>query len=192
MNHLLGVAKPAAPVAACRGQGLRRRLGWLGLLACQACSPAMDWREVRPDGWHVVVPMPCRPSQAERTLELAGRSSRLGLLACVEGEHTFGLASAELDDPALVAQALKALGDAARRNVQATVVSQHPAQVSGMTPSEAATHWQFSGHLPNGTAVQAQVVVFAHGSRVFQVTVLGPTADVRFAQPLLDGLRVLP
>lgn len=44
--------------------------------------------------------------------------------------------------------------------------------------------------MPDGTAVREQVLVFAHGLRVFQATVVGPRADEALAKPFFDSIEV--
>ena len=49
-----------------------------------ACSPSLDWREVRPLDSSVVALFPCKPSGQERRVLMAGQPVRLTLLACEE------------------------------------------------------------------------------------------------------------
>lgn len=170
-------------------QGLFGAIVALGMLA--ACSPSLDWRQMRPDGWGLTLDMPCRPASQTRAVPLAGPPVELTLLTCRVGEHTFAAASADLADPARVGPALLALGQAAKANVQGRIDREQAANVKGMTPHAAAQHWWLTGRLPNGQAVVEQVLVFAHGPRVFQVTLIGPSVDERLAQPFFGALEVL-
>lgn len=154
------------------------------------CSPALDWRQVRPDGWGLVVQMPCRPSQQSRRVALAGPPVDLSLLLCNADGHTFALASADVADPARVGPALLALGATARANVQGVVEAEQPAAVSGMTPQPAARQWQLRGQLPDGQPVREQVLVFAHGLRVFQATLAGPVAGPALAKAFFESIEV--
>ncbi len=161
----------------------------LGLLV--ACSPSLDWRQMRPEGWGLSLDMPCRPASQTRAVPLAGSPVELTLLVCHVGEHTFAVASADLADPARVGPALSALGQAALANVQGRIDREQAANVKGMTPHAAARHWWLTGRLPNGQVVVEQVLVFAHGPRVFQMTLIGPSVDERLAQPFFAALEVL-
>lgn len=165
-------------------------LVWLAGLA--ACAPAMDWRQMQPEGWGLSVALPCRPAQHARTVPLAGAPVELTLMACTAEGHTYAVATARLADPAAVPQALQALGQAARANVQGAVESDRPAQVPGMTPQAQARHWGLRGRLPDGTAVAEQAMVFAHGLRVFQATVVGPQADDALARSFFEKIEVRP
>ncbi len=178
----------------------RRRLvvaTWLALAVMPAlllagCAPALDWRQFRPEGWPLLLAMPCKPGSQQRQVELAGPVVALRMLACKADGHTFAVASADLGDPLRVEPALRALGQSAQANVRATVVSEQAAAVPGMTPNQAARRWRLLGHLPDGQAVAEQVLVFAHGTRVFQASVIGAQADEARVSPFFDGLQVLP
>jgi hypothetical protein len=124
-------------------------------------------------------------------LALAGSPVDLRLLACTADGHTFAVASADMVEPARVDPALQALGAAALANVRGRIDAEWPATVRGMTPYPSARRWQVSGHLPGGDAVHEQVLVFAHGLRVFQATVVGPRADDSVAKPFFDSIEVL-
>ena len=161
-------------------------------LLSSACSPALDWRQMRPEGWGLGVSLPCRPASLARQVPLAGPPVELTLLACTADGHTFAIASADMADPARVDAALQALGAAALANVQGQVEAEQPAAVPGMTPNPGARRWQVVGRLPSGEAVREQVLVFARGLRVFQATVVGPRADEGLAKPFFDSIEVAP
>lgn len=186
--------------AAGRGGGLRGRAAvpvrrvatalLVGSALLSACSPALDWRQLRPEGWGLGVSLPCRPADLARRVPLAGAPVDLRLLACSADGHTFAMASADMGEPARVDPALLALGAAAIANVRGRVDAEQPAAVPGMTPYPGARRWQVSGRLPDGVAVREQVLVFAHGLRVFQATVVGPRADDAMAQTFFDSIEV--
>lgn len=155
------------------------------------CSAALDWRELRPEGWSLAAALPCKPARQLRHVPLAGPPVALTLLACSADGHTFGLASADVGDPARVGPALLALAQAAAANVQGQVQAEQPAAVPGMTPNPAARRWRMSGQLPGGQTVAEQVLVFAHGTRVFQATLIGSVADDARAQPFFEAIKVL-
>lgn len=157
-----------------------------------ACGPALDWRQFQPEGWPLVVAMPCKPADQQRRIPLAGTTVALRMLSCSADDHIFAVASADIGDPARVAPALQALAAAAQANVRATVVDEQAAAVPGMTPQSAARRWRLRGQLPDARPVAEQMLVFAHGTRVYQASVIGPTADDTRVAPFFDALRVLP
>ncbi len=160
------------------------------LWALAACSPTLDWRQVRPEGWGLVASWPCRPTLQVRPVALAGPAVELGLLSCSAGDHRFAVASADVADPARVGPALQALGAAAQANVQGVIESERAAVVPGMTPQPAARWWRVQGRLPDGQPVREQVLVFAQGMRVFQATLVGPLADEALAKAFFDSIEL--
>ena len=160
------------------------------LLVVSACSPTLDWRQVRPEGWGLVLAMPCRPAAQARQVALSGLAIELQLLACAADGHTFAVVSADVADPARVGPALLALADAARANVQGIASQDRPAAVVGMTPHPAARRWRLSGHLPDGQPVQEQLLVFSHGTRVFHATLAGPVAGDGLAAAFFDTIEL--
>lgn len=176
---------------------LQQALRWaLGVVwpACvlAGCTPALDWRQFQPEGWPLTVAMPCKPASQQRQVALAGHAVQLRMVACSADGHTFALVSADLGDPMRVGPALQALGQSAQANVRASVVSEQAAAVPGMTPNPAARRWRLQGQLPDGQAVAEQVLVFAHGTRVYQASLIGAQADDTRAAPFFDAIRVLP
>ena len=113
-------------------------------------------------------------------------------MACSEGGHTYAMASANMGAPDQVAPALAALAAAAQANVQGAIQAQAAASVPGMTPQAMARHLSLQGRLPDGQAVREQVLVFARGLRVYQITLLGPQADAALAKPLFESIEVQP
>jgi hypothetical protein len=167
----------------------------LGLATLVAgCSPALDWRELRPEGTAVELLMPCRPAQQARQVTLAGEPRRLSLLVCTAGGQTWGFASTDVGDPAQVGLVLEALLAAAAANIQADPPAagapSRPIAVPGATPNGASRRTLLVGQMPDGAAVQSQVAVFAYGTAVHQATVIGPAAGQVEAETFFAGLRV--
>jgi hypothetical protein len=79
-----------------------------------ACSPALNWREVRPDTADVRALLPCKPDHAAREVQLAGASHSMEMLGCEAAGATFTVAvlSVAPEQAARVKAALQA-GDKA-------------------------------------------------------------------------------
>ncbi len=158
--------------------------------ATTACAPALDWREVRPEGGDLSLLMPCRPSRQARSVTLAGRPVALVLTACTAGDQTWGLAFADMADPALVGPALEALQRAAAANLGAEGGATKPFEPRGATPNAAAVHTRLAGRMPDGAAVAEEAAFFSRGTTVYQATVLGPTVPSEGAATFFDSLRL--
>lgn len=166
----------------------------VGLVVALAagCAPSRDWRVMQPEGWLLSVSMPCRPSRQERTIDLDGVPAAMTMLSCADERHTLAVASVVLADPSRVARTLAWLVASAQANVQGAVVAEQAAKVPGMTPFEQAREVRLQGRRPDGQSVQMQVLVFAHGMRVYQATVIGASISDEDVRPLFDSLVVKP
>jgi hypothetical protein len=160
------------------------------LVLAAACAPALDWREVRPDGSGAVALFPCRPVSHVRVVTLAGEQVRLSLHACDAGGATWALAHADVADPARATVALDELRRAATANLGSASARQLPGHVAGETPNPSAGRFEVAGRVPDGAAVREQLAVFARGTRVFQATVLGARLDEQALEVFFSGLRV--
>lgn len=181
LRPLRGARRAAVTVAVGTGAAL---------LAAGGCSPRHDWREIRAETAPATLLMPCRPDRLQRSVSVAGAPVRLSLLACSAGGQTWALAHADVGDPTRVAAALGALRASAAANVAAASEQVVPLQVSGATPSAAAVRVRLVGRRPDGRPLQEELAVFAHGTHVFQATVLGDTLPGDAVEVFFEGLRV--
>lgn len=161
----------------------------LAVLAGPGCSPALDWRELRPDGSAAVVLLPCKPASHARRLPLAGAPVEWTIYACSAGGVTWGFGFGDLGDPARVGPALAELEAAALDNIGATASRRQPLAVRGATPHPASMLVAAEGRLRDGQAVQERVAVFTKGTRVYQATAVGAALPPEALETFLDGLH---
>ena len=162
------------------------------LLPLLACVPALDWREVRVAQTPLRLLMPCRPHAQDRTIQLAGQTVQWRLLVCSTGDHSVGVAWADMGDPAQVGPALTGLLAAAGANLGAAIPSAAPLRVPGATPHAGSQQVLLAGRRSDGQPVQMQLALFTFGTLVFQVTALGPSVTTDLSEPLMDSLRFQP
>ena len=145
--------------------------------ALAACSPVHDWRDVRPADTQAVLQFPCRPVLHQRTVPLAGPAVQLSLLACTAGGQTWALAHADLADPLRVGPALVEMRDSAAAKLKAIDGPLQWLAVPGATPNVHSGRGRLgarpSANAPESGALQMELLLFAHGTRVFQASVLG-------------------
>lgn len=156
----------------------------------QGCAPALDWRDTRPEGSALQLQFPCRPTTQRRDVPMAGTRVNLALHACAAGGQTWGLAVADVAEPARVGPALAELAAAAASNLDAAAGQPLALNVPGATPNDASQRLRLQGRLPDGRAVQMQLAVFARGTQVFQATVLGDTVSEEAAENFFASLRL--
>lgn len=160
-----------------------------GALAA-GCSPALDWREVRPEGSGAQALFPCKPKSHSRPVRLGGATVTMTMVACdIEG-MTFALGHADIGDPAQVGAALAGLRQALADNLRTSEERALPLTVPGATPNPQAARVWIRGALPDGSAMTEQAGFFVRGTRVYQVAVLGVALDEEAVAVFFDSLRL--
>ena len=139
-------------------------------LAVSACSPAFDWREVRPPDAGVQLLLPCKPTLQDRR---SPAGLRMGLAHCETAGAEFAFSWAELPDPNAAGPALAEMRSALLHQLGGQASAPEPFVVAGMTPSAEAQTQRVSGAHP------ARLAVFTRGKRVYQLLAQGskPIAD---------------
>jgi hypothetical protein len=161
------------------------------LLAVAACSPALDWREVRPEDSGMVAMFPCKPQRLARSLALAGDTVEMRLASCTAQDTTYAIGYATLSDPGRVTPAIEQLRRAAAANIGAKPVGGSAWSVAGMTPNPLAEKLMLEGHDAAGKTVREQTVFFVKGLRVYQATIVGTAPDAEAAETFFGGLKLV-
>ncbi len=163
------------------------------VLGLSGCSPALDWREVRPADSGVLAFFPCRPEHHVRTLPLAGQPVEMRLSSCKADGMTFAISHAALRDPTDAPSALGELRVAAASNVG---MAEAPALADFVVPGASLTpgsgRIRAVGRLPGGEAATVVALFFARGPRVFQATVFGEPVASEAVETFFGELKVMP
>jgi hypothetical protein len=152
--------------------------------ALVACSPSLDWREVRPAGAGVLALFPCKP-ELLTSPATAAEPARMGLARCKAAGFSFALSWAELPDPAQVAPALQQMREALATKLEARAEAPQALNVPGMTPNPQALSQRLSGGQQ-----QARVAVFSRGAVVYQALMLGPRQNDTAWESFAGSLRL--
>lgn len=147
-----------------------------------ACSPAMNWRQVRSDDATLQVLMPCKPDRAARRIRLLDQDLTWQLLSCEAGGATWSLAHGNLTTPDQVGPVLAGLQDTARSNWGVVNSTSSPFNAStwppGATPQPNAARWRAEGRRPDGQVLPLDAAWFAQGLTVYQLVVIGRPATL--------------
>ncbi|MEY4294972.1 MAG: hypothetical protein RLY82_660 [Pseudomonadota bacterium] len=144
------------------------------LLLC-ACTPALNWREVRlesADGSTLKAVLPCKPDTATRRQQLANIQVELSMMGCVANETTFTLSRIPLGNPLDAPKVLAAWQAAGVTNLEAKNAPLVIATVSGAGTWPAAARSTLVGK-----TTQAQMLWFAKqtatGVTLYQAAMYG-------------------
>jgi hypothetical protein len=191
-----------------------RFLGVLGVvLGLLACSPILDWREVRPaEAQGLVMVFPCKPQSQTRQVRvpgLLGAAVTMRVLTCEADGVTWALSYFDAGTPQRWRDAPAAWQNATLSNLYAMAAT--PAsgvqrqrmavanvQIPGSTPHPDAQTWWAQGVRPvnskESEPVGVRVWHFTKGLRLFQASVWAPALqpdDPRWAT-FVNGIHFLP
>ena len=162
-----------------------------GILTLNACSPALNWRELRvgPQA-SVKVLLPCKPDQASRSIMLAGQSVDLHMQGCEAADMLFAVSWVSLPEPARAQEAQAQWQAGMLSSMQARAVQTVPVMFKGATgPAVRVTA---SGVKPEGQPVQAQGVWVVRGNQVFHAAMYGEAFTADAADAFFSGIEFQP
>ena len=166
------------------------------LLMFTACSPALNWREIRPADSGALALFPCKPDRFSRSVVLGGEKLQMVLNSCAADGATYALSHALLTNKAQVNAALQAMQAAAASNLGGTALVIAPLVVPGMAANALTQRWAVQGKLGSdkndNSVVKQEFAVFSRGLRVYQATVLGKTLDAAAADTFFSSLQLTP
>lgn len=142
---------------------------------CSACTPALDWRQITPEGAGLQLMFPCKPERESRSQPgPAGAPMRVQTASCKAAQGQYSLTWVDLGDATQVPAALQRMRD--RMGQLLTPGPTADLQVRGMTPSPAAGQQRFAAR-PGEPAQVVRQAVFARGTRVYQLLMQSTRAD---------------
>jgi hypothetical protein len=161
------------------------------ILALGACSPAFNWREVRPDNTPLSLLLPCKPDKAEKVVPLGGQNTTLFMLGCEAGGATFAVAVADVGDADKAAPILAQWQRLTLVNMQAApdTVEVNPLKLRGAAAKPSPLVVQARGKRAAGTDVSGQAAYFARGSQVFQVVIYAQEITPEVAETYFSSLK---
>jgi len=177
------------PAESSRGQGTWSLLGLAAAAALVGCAPTLDWRSVPLPATPLVAELPCRPGRFQREVTVAGVPLKLFMLSCEAGGVTYGVATAEVGDPAHVDPVLFALRDSAAAAIRSADSTAGALNLRGATPFSGNSSAHLHGRRPDGETIEEAVRVFARGTRVYQASAVGTSLPDAALRPFEDGLR---
>ncbi len=160
------------------------------LFVLAACSPTLNWREVRPGSGRVSLLLPCKPDQAEKVVPLGGQATKLVMLGCDAGGATFAVAVAELSDPAQVPEVLVQWQKLTLANMKAGAEQRTPLKVPGAATEPAPLLLSATGARADGSAVQGRMAYFAKGAEIVQVVLYAPRISAEAQDTFFSSLRI--
>lgn len=158
-------------------------------LAMLACSPTLNWRDVRPEGTNLGLLLPCKPDKTQRTVPLGGKPTVLRMLSCDAGGLTFAIAAADVGSADQTPGVLLAWQQLTLANMKARRADTVKALKLVGQPGVPAVWVKASGQRADGTAVVGHAAYFAQDSTVFQAVIYGANVDADIAETFFSGMK---
>lgn len=166
-----------------------RALPLLLVLGLLACSPTLNWREVRPEGVSLSMLLPCKPDRANKSVPLDGRDTVLSMTGCEAGGAMFALARADVGDASRAAQVLAQWQSLTLAHMRAPAAVTQNAQVVGADALPQPVLVSARGSHPNGQAVEGRALYFARGSQLFQAVVYAPRVSSEAVETFFSSFK---
>jgi hypothetical protein len=127
--------------------------------ALLACTPALNWRELRLPPTGALALLPCKPDHATRSVPLGGVPTELSVAGCEAGGATFAVMAATVPAGRQPDELLAGWQQATLTNMRAQGEPQRqPFQPPGGLPLPHAQRVVAQGQRADGRAVAAQAV----------------------------------
>lgn len=158
-------------------------------LALVACSPTLNWRDVRPEGTTLSLLLPCKPEKAEKQVPMGGKPTTLRMMGCDAGGLTFAVAAADVSEAGQVPAILLAWQQLTLANMKATKAESTKAlKIAGATGASGV--WATArGQRADGSPVAGHAAYFAQGATVFQAVIYGADVKADIAETYFSGMK---
>ena len=162
----------------------------MSLLALTACSPSLNWREVRASQGELKVMLPCKPDQGSRKQTLAGLELEVHMSGCEAGGALFAVSSVSLYDPTRALAVQLQWQAAMLENMRAGTSASSPYRIRGATPLLEPVRLKAQGQDPAGRGVSVEGVWFAHGARLYHAAIYAERIGAEMSEPFFGGLEL--
>lgn len=161
----------------------------MALLALAACSPSLNWRQVRIDAAGVALLLPCKPDRAERTVPLGGQPTVLSMVGCEAEGATFALSVAQLADAGQAPQVLARWQALTLSHMRAAAPTQGPIKIPGASAEPPPVRVTARGQQADGRPVEGQAVYFARGGQLYQAVIYAPRIAPEAADTFFSSIQ---
>jgi hypothetical protein len=158
------------------------------VLGLAACSPTLNWREVRAESTPLKAMLPCKPDKGSRTVPMAGRQVQLQVLACDTGGATFAILAGDVGDPLRSGEVLAQWRAATLANMRAGQAQQRNFLPAGAVALPQSLLITATGQRADGSKVESQAAYFARGSQVVQAVIYADRVAPETAEVFFSGL----
>lgn len=162
-----------------------RMVGLLTLAALQACTPALNWRQVQLQD--LKARLPCKADTATRPVPLAATPLDLQMMGCEADGALFAISHVRAQDTEAATRVVQQWRAFALQALR-TEASQ-PASWQAPAWATQAVSLRAGGQNPKGQPVQARLTWIRRGADVYHLAVYAETLTESITQPFLEDLQ---
>lgn len=168
--------------------GMRALAGTAVLAMAVACTPALDWREVRLEGLQAM--LPCKPDRGERKVPLADHTLPMQMAGCEAQGAMYAISYVRLPTLAAANAVQSAWRHAAMANINGTAIASQPIPIHMRGGNATVELVTAKGSWNDGKALQARFMWVTQNDIIYHVAVFGEKLDNERLDMLLTDLRV--
>ena len=150
---------------------LRASTLMIAALALVACSPTLNWREVRNADAGYLVLLPAKPASHTRTVTLGELKVEMQMTAAEADDMNFAVASALVEDAGQRKNALELMQQAMVKNIRGSIAGEKTLMLKD---GSSATEIEAGGTMPNGRRMKLYARFAMKEQRIYQAVAIGP------------------
>ena len=167
---------------------------WLALSiwALCACTPSLNWREVRLEQSTLKILLPCKADHGSREVPVGSQTLMVRMSGCEAQGHLLAVARMPMPaqaKPADIESAMAQWQSATLANMNGVLNSSEPWEVKASVPI-AAKRISASGKTADGRVIQSQWVMFASENQIIQAVVYAPKLQAEVSDTFFAGLTL--
>ena len=173
---------------------LRPIAAWLaGAALLAACTPTLNWRDVRLESSRVVALLPCKPDQTTRSVPLGGVPTDLSVIGCEAEGATFAVMRARAPAGVAPDEVLRGWQQATLANMRAGTPVATPFVPAGALALPHAQRLAVAAQAANGRTLAAQAVWAARpdgdGVELIHAVMYAPKPRADVADAFFAGIK---
>ena len=165
----------------------------VGAALLAACTPSLNWRDVRLPSSRVVAQLPCKPDQTTRRVPLGGVPTDLSVVGCEAEGATFAVMRARAPAGVAPDELLRGWQQATLANMRAGTPVATPFVPAGALALPHAQRLVVSAQDASGRALAAQAAWAARldgdGTELIHAVVYAPRARPEVADAFFAGIK---
>jgi hypothetical protein len=159
----------------------------LGVALLAACTPSLNWREVKVRNATLVATLPCKPDEATRLASIGPMTVNLEMTGCEASGALFAIGRAQLS-PQTSAPEVAQLWRASTLQKVGAASGQEPRWATGPDIVPLIT-LSAEAKRPEGGLLQVQSLWFARDGSIFQAVIYGSAISSEMTEAFFSGLH---